>query len=108
MAETRVKEVEQELIAWKESVNMLHSEYNWLLFFRIPKLLKLYHLIMDDIEDKESKVVHEISFLCSNTAEDRLKTKERVEVSYALLVLYCSQCIDMYRRYLKVLKVYWR
>ena len=82
VAEIRVKEVENKLVEWKESVAKLHSEYNWLSFFRIPKLLKLYHLIVDNVEDKEIRIVHEISFLCTNTAQERLKMKKNVEVSY--------------------------
>ncbi|MCG8625706.1 MAG: hypothetical protein MJE68_27370 [Proteobacteria bacterium] len=81
MAETRVKKVENELVEWKEFLTKLHSEYSWLLFFQIPKLLKLYHLIMDSRDDKETKIVHEISFLCTNTAEERLRMKRKVEVS---------------------------
>ena len=90
MAETRVKEVENELVEWKESLTNLHSEYSWLLFFRIPKLLKLYHLIMDSRDDKEIKIVHEISFLCTNTAEERLRMKRKVEVSLVMNPITCN------------------
>ena len=90
VAVTRVKEVENELVEWKESLTKLHSEYSWLLFFRIPKLLKLYHLIIDSIDDKETKIVHEISFLCTNTTEERLRMKRNVEVSLVMNLITCS------------------
>lgn len=90
MAEIRVKEVENELVEWKESLTKLHSEYSWLLFFRIPKLLKLYHLIMDSVEGRETKIVHEISFLCTNTTKERLKMKRKVEVSLIVNRITCN------------------
>lgn len=42
----------------------LRNEYKWLLFFSVPKLLLLYHLLQDQ---NLAAIVHEISFLFSNT-----------------------------------------
>ena len=86
VAEKRVKDMEDELTDWKQSVTKLHSENSWLLFFRIPKLLKLYQLISGNLEDKETKIINEISFLCLNTVDERLKLKRKLEVgSYFIM-----------------------
>ena len=42
----------------------LRNDYKWLLFFSVPKLLLLYHLLQDQ---NLAAIVHEISFLFSNT-----------------------------------------
>ena len=42
----------------------LRKKYRWLLFFSVPKLLLLYHLLR---EQNLAAIVHEISFLFSNT-----------------------------------------
>ena len=47
-----------------EHVAELRNEYKWLLFFSVPKLLLLYHLLQDQ---NLGAIVHEISFLFSNT-----------------------------------------
>ena len=87
IAEKRVNDMEDELTNWKQSVTKLHSENSWLLFFRIPKLLKLYQLISGNLEDKETKIVHEVSFLCLNTVDERMKLKRKVEVrSYFMFI----------------------
>ena len=43
-----------------QCVAELRNQYDWLLFFSVPKLLLLYHLLQD--QNLEA-IVHEISFL---------------------------------------------
>ena len=51
------------LTNWMKCVAELRSQYDWLLFFSVPKLLLVYHLLQ---EENVEAIVHEISFLCSN------------------------------------------
>ena len=60
----QVHETERILTKWMERVAELRNEYKWLLFFSVPKLLLLYHLLQDQ---NLAAIVHEISFLFSNT-----------------------------------------
>ena len=53
------------LTPWKKRVAELRSQYDWLLFFSMPKLLRLYYLLQVEDPNLEA-IVHEISFLCCN------------------------------------------
>ena len=58
----------------------LRHQYEWLLFFSVPKLLLLYHLLKEEKPNLEA-IVHEISFLCSNTQEAWESALKMVKVS---------------------------
>ena len=60
---SQVHETEKMLTNWMQRVAELRSQYDWLLFFSVPKLLLVYHLLQ---EENVEAIVHEISFLCSN------------------------------------------
>ena len=57
------------LTTWMQSVDELRNQYDWLLFFSMPKLLILYDLLQAERSNLEA-IVHEISFLCSNEQAD--------------------------------------
>ena len=62
----------------------LRSQYDWLLFFSIPKILRLYKLLSgsEDCEQEEvDKIVCEISFLCQNDVSTRNTLKKIVQVT---------------------------
>ena len=63
-----------------QRVTDLRSQYSWLLFFSVPKLLVLYHLLRKETPDLEA-IVHEISFLCCNEQGALESVREMVEVS---------------------------
>ena len=82
-AEELVKQTEATLISWTNEVEKLRSEFSWLLFFGVPKLLRLYQLFSEDQEDNVDhlrQIVHEISFLCANTSEARKIMNDKVPV----------------------------
>ena len=59
-----VSKMESEVTSWKTKVAELHSLYNWLLYFSVPKLLLLHQLLLFPTkEDTCENIVHEISFL---------------------------------------------
>ena len=65
---------------WMECVAELRSQYDWLLFFSVPKLLRLYHLLQEEDLNLEA-IVHEISFLCSNEQAAWESALEMVQVN---------------------------
>ena len=62
----------------------LRNQYKWLLFFSVPKLLLLYHLLQEEKPNLEA-IVHEISFLCFNTQKAWEST---------LMVEVSGRCMD--------------
>ena len=81
-ADARVRETEVNLESWKKRVTALRSQYDWLLFFSIPKILRLYKLVSVCGERNEQfdEIVAEISFLCKNDQTTRKDLKQRVKV----------------------------
>lgn len=82
-AKERVNEAEIVLISWIQEVANLHKVYSWLLFFSVPKLLKLYRLLSKEQENMDvrlKRIVHEISFLCVNNVEVRKRMNTKVQV----------------------------
>lgn len=83
-AEDRVKETEVILQTWTHEVEKLRSEFSWLLFFGVPKLLRLYRLLSEEQENTDvhlKQIVHEISFLCINNVDTRKRMNVKVQVS---------------------------
>ncbi len=81
-ADARVKETEGTLESWKKRVTELRSQYDWLLFFNIPKILRLYNMVskcQDRVEELD-EIVSEISFLCDNNESSRQNIKKRLQV----------------------------
>jgi len=78
-ADARVKETEVTLESWRKRVSELRSQYDWLLFFSIPKILNLYNL-MSSGEDKMDQIVAEVSFLCRNNQASRDTKRLAVKV----------------------------
>ena len=87
------------LTAWLRHVDELRSQYDWLLFFNVPKLLLLYHLLLEENPNLEA-IVHEISFLCSNEqgalesvrvaveVREKWRISERGKWTWMSLILY--------------------
>lgn len=93
-ANERVKETEAELMGWITSVTELRSKHSWLLFFSVPKLLKLHSLLTGEIsEDDLDKIVCEISFLCVNKVSAVTDIKAGVKVSWNCEIIDCCAYI---------------
>ena len=57
------------MIKWSQSVDKLLMKHDWLLFFTIPKLLRLSKLLRSpfDLNSESVDILEEISFLfCSD------------------------------------------
>lgn len=68
------------LNTWLQHVNKLRNQYEWLLFFRVPKLLLLYNLLQAE-HPNVGAIMHEINFLCSDEQAAWESTWKMVEVS---------------------------
>ena len=68
------------LTKWMQQVDELRNQYHWLLFFSVPKMLLLYHLLQEKKPNVEA-IVHEISFLCCNEQAAWENARVVVEVS---------------------------
>ena len=65
---------------WMQHVDELRNQYHWLLFFSMPKILRLYHLLLERNPNVKS-IVREISFLCRNDLAAWENAQVVVEVS---------------------------
>jgi hypothetical protein len=82
-SEECVRETEVILTTWTHEVANLRKEFSWLLFFSVPKLLRLYRLLIEEQENMDihlKRIIHEISFLCVNNAEARRRMNIKVQV----------------------------
>ena len=76
----QVHEIEKMLNTWMQHADELRSQYDWLLFFNVPKLLLLHSLLRAKKPDLEA-IVHEISFLFSNEQASWESMRKLVKVS---------------------------
>ena len=67
------------LAEWMQLVDELRNQYHWLLFFRMQKMLLLYHQLKEKKPNVEV-IVHEISFLCRNEQATWKSVQNMVEV----------------------------
>ena len=60
-----MQQAEEALDAWIHKAAELRSQYPWLLYFSVPRMLRLYRLIVPTTSDEaiEFRIVHEVSFL---------------------------------------------
>ena len=65
---------------WMQQVDELRNQYHWLLFFSIPKILRLHHLLQEKKPNVEA-IVREISFLCRKDQAVWKNAQVVVEVS---------------------------
>lgn len=72
-------EAAETLSEWEKEVAQLRSQYEQLLFFTIPKLLHLYHMITAP-ELNLDGITQEVSFLFQNEPDVRQKLKNAVKV----------------------------
>lgn len=76
--DARVKKIQGDVIKWAQRVAELRDQYPWLLYFSIPRILRLYQLICSNEVDK---IIHDVSFLTDNKPADRKRLKKTIKVS---------------------------
>ena len=76
----QVLEANKTLSQWEKEVAQLRTDYEQLLYFSIPKLLHLYHLITVQ-NPSATAVMQEVSFMFQNEASTRQKLKDVVKVT---------------------------
>ncbi len=88
-----VQETQQQVTAWTRQVSDLCNQFPWLLYFSVPKMLRLYgFLTSPDLhgDDKVDRLLHEISFLAiTNTAETQ-NLRRGIQVSIVHLCILRS------------------
>ena len=78
-----VQDTQQAVTEWSQQISELRNQYTWLLYFSIPRMLKLYMLMhSEELEktEKVDKIVCEVSFLATNQQTEREKLRLGVEV----------------------------
>ena len=68
---------------WQKEISELRSNYTWLLYFSIPKMLLLYRHIKSHSHDIDA-IVHEVSFVVYNQEIERRDLQCGVEVSFKI------------------------
>ena len=82
-----MQSLEDNLQEWTEKVAALRQQYTWLLFFSVPKLLRLHSLthpsensLTNQPEVDLDAIVHDICFLFENDLLVRRRLKPVVQV----------------------------
>ena len=98
----QVADTEATLTAWASGVTKLRSQYQWLLFFSVPKQLLLYQLIQQCEEEEEEGegqgegqgeqcvdlLVREVMFLVSNDTATRKYLRADFQVKITMQLPY--------------------
>lgn len=81
--ESIVEQTQLSITEWSKEVSHLRTQYTWLLYFSVPKMLLLYWLIRSSCQGEKmlDEIVHEVSFLMINQPEEREKLSKAVLVS---------------------------
>ena len=74
------------LTEWTFELSQLQSRYHWLLYFNMPKLLRLYNLLHNpqdmDRTERSERILHEIYFLTTDSSAERQNLLNLVKVIY--------------------------
>ena len=76
---TQLETIEQEVNDWRSKLAVLHAQYDWLLFLSVPKVLKIYGLLMQK-KPSAFQVTSDISFLFNNDPSAMEAVRNAVEV----------------------------
>ena len=83
---------------WTHEVSNLRNQYTWLLYFSVPKMLRLYSFVsFPDLqgEDVVDRLLHEISFLAvTNTAETQ-KLRLGIQVITVVSLVSVVSCVSL-------------
>ena len=69
----KVNSLEERLFEWRQKLKQLRTDYDKLLFFHIPKLLRMFKILRhgSSVLDNVPQIVQEVSFLFESTVEAR-------------------------------------
>ena len=59
----------------------LHIKYNWLLFFSVKKILRIFYLLLSDGKIICADICNEISFIFRNSPDTKQLLLEEIAVS---------------------------
>ena len=72
---------------WQNQVASLRQKYTWLLFFSVPKALKIHSLLEDHLSPELDSIVLEVSFLFENRKDVRIMLEDIVRVKKYILFI---------------------
>ena len=78
-----VQDTQKAVLKWSQKMSDLRSQYAWLLYFSISRMLHLYDLIQTK---KDEEILQEVSFLADSQPKAREKLKEGVNVCYHVYI----------------------
>lgn len=92
----QVDEARSTLDDWKKQVEEWHSQYPYLLFFSIPKLLRLHESLFNIPQPDESGVANGITFFFSSSEAAQSQLKSSVKVRIHLIKHSDTSAADTY------------
>ena len=96
--------MEQRLKDWQRDLSQLQEDYDKLLFFRMPKILRLHRILMmakTDIKLKE--ILQEVNFLFTSLSTTRDQITTALNVSSTSYYMNLRICLYVY--YINVINV---
>ena len=84
----KVKALEQKLSEWRLKLKQLRTDCDMLLFFHIPKMLRMFKMLhgSSSVRENVRQLVQEVSFLFDYTVETREHITASLQVG--MFVLY--------------------
>ena len=80
----QIADTKSKLMNWANHVTELRSQYQWLLFFSVPKQLLLYQLIQNwndkNVEECLDLLLKEVMFLVTNDPITRHHLRQEIQV----------------------------
>ena len=76
----QVDEARESLDAWKRQVEEWHNQYPHLLFFSVPKLLRLHEHLFNAPQPDENSIANGITFFFHSSEAARNQLKSSVKV----------------------------
>ena len=80
--------LEEKLSEWRLKLKQLRNDYDKLLFFHIPKMLRMFKMLYrgSSVLENVPQLVQEVSFLFDSTVE----TREHITATLQVGVLVCT------------------
>ena len=80
--------LEEKLSEWRLKLKQLRNDYDKLLFFHIPKMLRMFKMLYrgSSVRENVPQLVQEVSFLFDSTVE----TREHITATLQVRVLVCT------------------
>ena len=87
----KVNNLEEKLTEWRQKLKHLRTDYDKLLFFYIPKMLRMFKMLHSgsSLQENVPQLVQEVSFLFDSTAE----TREHLTASLQVGMLVWCVCV---------------